>query len=81
MMSLLLSLGIVATDISQDDNGGAVCVSGVVGGKKQAARAVGSWERRTGVVASVKVSTSRRVVALYTIPSFVLRILRKISVP
>ena len=28
-MSLRLSLGIVATGISQGDNGGAVCVSGV----------------------------------------------------
>ena len=32
-MSLPLSLGIVATDISQDDNEGAIEVSGVVGGK------------------------------------------------
>ena len=32
-MSLPLLLGIVATDISQGDGGGAMCVSGVVGGK------------------------------------------------
>ena len=55
-MSPPLSLEIVATNISLDDNVGAMME---VGGKKQGTRAVASLEMRMRVIASFEVSNPR----------------------
>ena len=56
-MSLPLSLGIVATGISPDDNEGAIQVSGVVGGKTKNASCSELGDER--VVVSLEVSNSQ----------------------